>query len=71
VAPNSNSSFEPRKFSAKHSEFMKLKAHGLHKQGTQEQYKVIVEYPDGSSSVINLQHGGASNSPIEQVIEVR
>lgn len=30
VSPSINTPFEPRKFTSKHSEFMMLKAYGLH-----------------------------------------
>lgn len=43
--PVQNSQFEPRKFSSKHSEFVKLKAVAImSKPVTKEQYKVVIEY---------------------------
>ena len=36
VSPSLNTPFEPRKFSSKHSEFMLLKAYGLHELNTNE-----------------------------------
>lgn len=64
VSPSVNTVFEPRKFSAKHSEFVQLSAFGVHSENPSEQYKVVVEYPDGSSSQINLQRGNTKEGLI-------
>lgn len=70
MTPSVNTPFEPRKFSAKHSEFLTLTANGVHSLAT-EQFKVVVEYPDGSSSLVNLQHSDSSDCSVRQTIEVQ
>lgn len=71
VAPTANTAYEPHKFSAKHSEFMQFKALSLHAEAD-EQYKVVIEYPDKSSSIVNLNHEcGNDICCISQTIEIR
>ena len=58
-APTENTQFEPIKFSSRHSEFFTLKAQGLHSEECSEQFKAVIEYPDGTSSITNLQNTAA------------
>ena len=55
VSPTLTTAFEPRKFNSKHSEFLSIKAMGLN-ISKDEQYQVIIEYPDKTVSTINLQY---------------
>ena len=51
---------EPFRFSSRHSEFVKLKAEALisaveGEGNNKDRYKVVMQYPDGSSSYSMLQ----------------
>ena len=55
INPDNGSVFSEYKFNSKHSEFLSIKAMGLN-ISKDEQYQVIIEYPDKTVSTINLQY---------------
>jgi hypothetical protein len=59
---------EAFKFSSRHSEFIKLKAEALMSASSNdEQYKVVVSYPDGSHTESLL---GIKRQPGQQVFKI-
>lgn len=54
LEPKINTPFKPIRFSSKHSEFMQFKAFGSQHSASSEQFKIVVEYPDKTSTVTNL-----------------
>lgn len=71
TAPRDNIIAEAFKFSSRHSEFIKLRAEALLSDaapnGQDAQYKVVVQYPDGTHSTSLL---GLKREPGQQIFKI-